>query len=317
MHNNDLNKKTLKYGFSILKCLLSFNVISSHCFNKRSSKNNIILFLTGDRRLHVPSFFILSFYFSHNTLISSNISKKIIRFQRLLIPYLGWPIIIFLICNALKHIKKFKRPCSLKILVFQLITGQGQELFHFWYLFDLMLTTFIFQSIITIFEENHLFILNMISILSYFLQYSKYSKKLYFYTRRVSGLARENEIIPFAVTGFTLNSMKLLNILEKYKFNSICFCLLIYVLIQDYEVFRKFFGVAYNGIKLNILSLCLVIIFSQFPSKRIKNKYLVTFLKIMTNYSAGTYYLHRVVQLFFKYIFSDIKNGTFCGILLI
>ena len=37
----------------------------------------------------------------------------------------------------------------------------------------------------------------------------------------------------------------------------------------------------------------------------------------MTNNSAGIYYLHRVVQLYFKHIFNDIKKGTFFGMILI
>ena len=153
-------------------------------------------------------------------------------------------------------------------------------------------------------------------LFSYFLQYSKLSKILKFYTHGIIGLARENEIIPFAVTGFTLYATKFLNNLEKYKFNTIIISSLIFNLIQDYEIFKKFFGVAYNGIKLNVLSVCLIIIFSFFPIKNIKNKKLTNLLKYLTCYSAGIYYLHRAVQLYFKYIFLDIKKGTFFGLVI-
>ena len=320
MNMNNLNpmqKKSTHYGFSILKCLLAFNVLSHHCFKGISTKNRIVLFITKDRRFHVPSFFIMSFYFTHNTLISNDPKRKMNRYKRLLTPYLGWPIIIFIFNNIYKFVKKYQRLCSFKILIYQLITGQGQEIFHFWYLFDLIFTTFIFHFIIFISRKNYLFILNILSLFSYYLQYSKYSKNIYYYTHRISGLARENEMIPYAVTGFTIYSMKLLNILEKYKLNTFIICSLVYILTRKFKIFNGFFGVAYNGVKLNILSVCLVINFSLLPLKNIKNRKLEKLLKFMTNNSAGIYYLHRVVQLYFKNIFNDIKKGTFFGMILI
>ena len=309
-------KRNIHFGFAILKCLLSFKVISTHCFNKNSSKNKIINFITNDRRLHVPSFTIMSFIFNYNTLISYDTKKKMNRYERLLIPYLGWPIIIYIFNNIFKYTKEFKNLTSFKKLIFQLITGQGQSIFHFWYLFDLMATTFIFHIIIIIFRNNYLLILNLMLFFSYFLQYSKFSKIMYFYTKKIGGLARENEIIPFAITGFTLNSFEIFHKLKRYELNTLIICSLIFYLTQDFEVFRKFFGVAYNGVKLNILSICLVISFSLFSFNNIKNKKLLELLKNLTCFSAGVYYLHQAVQFYFKFFFLDIKNGTFLGLII-
>ena len=89
--------KVFNYGFAILKSLLAFLVVSVHNFKSESTNNKIVLFITKNRRYHVPSFFILSFYFMHNNLLS--LKQKIIlnRLMRLLIPYVGWPIIIWII----------------------------------------------------------------------------------------------------------------------------------------------------------------------------------------------------------------------------
>ena len=76
------------FGFALLKNILAFDVIITHCFNKNTAHNNTILFITKRRKVHVPSFFILSFYYNYNTLVSSNIKKKIYRLNRLLIPYI-------------------------------------------------------------------------------------------------------------------------------------------------------------------------------------------------------------------------------------
>ena len=310
------NKRNIHFGFAILKCLLSFKVISTHCFNKNSSKNKIINFITNDRRLHVPSFTIMSFIFNYNTLISYDTKKKMNRFERLLIPYLGWPIIIYIFNKIFKFTSEFKNLFSFKQLIFQLITGQGQSILHFWYLFDLIATTFIFHIIIINFRKKYLLILNLLLIFSYFLQYSKYSKIMYFYTRKILGIARENEIIPFAIAGFTLNSFDIFHKLKRYKLNTLIFCSLIFYLTQDFEIFRKFFGVAYNGVKLNILSICLVISFSFFSFKNIKNKKLLELLKFLTCFSGGVYYLHQAVQFYFKFFILDIKNGTFFGLII-
>ena len=82
---NDKNKNTqlhnFNFGFALLKNILAFDVIITHCFNKNTAHNNTILFITKRRKVHVPSFFILSFYYNYNTLVSSNIKKKIINFS--------------------------------------------------------------------------------------------------------------------------------------------------------------------------------------------------------------------------------------------
>lgn len=318
---NDKNKNTqlhnFNFGFALLKNILAFDVIITHCFNKNTAHNNTILFITKRRKVHVPSFFILSFYYNYNTLVSSNIKKKISRLNRLLIPYILWPLIIFAFSNLINAYRKFHCLSSFNILIFQLLTGQGQNLFHFWYLFDLIITTLLFMAIIILFRKKHLFIINLLLIFSYFIQYSEYHRKIALYCRGIEGLRREIELLPFAVVGFTLNALNILKILENYKSNSFIMCLLIYNLVIDYNIFIKIFGISYHGIKLNILSICVVILFSLFPSNKIKNKKLINLLKFITKYSGGIFYLHQVVHFFFKPYYKDIRDGTFYGVIQI
>ena len=106
-HTNANSLKNFHIGFSILKSILSFCVIINHCYNYKSTKNKIIFFVTKRRRIHVPSFFIMSFYLNHNMLISYDFKKKFNRFERLLIPYLGWPLFVFIISNLIKYFVKF------------------------------------------------------------------------------------------------------------------------------------------------------------------------------------------------------------------
>ena len=74
-------------------------------------------------------------------------------------------------------------------------------------------------------------------------------------------------------------------------------------------------GIIYYGIELNIKSLCAVCFFSMFPSEKIKNKYISKFLIIITNYTAGVYYLHMAIHKYFKVYSNDIKRGTFLGVI--
>ena len=303
------------FGFALLKNYLAFDVIISHCFYTRTKQSDTILFITRRRKIHVPSFFILSFYFNYNTLISYDIKKKINRIIRLLIPYILWPIIIFVFCNLNSNYTKFKKLTSYDILIFQLLTGQGQDLFHFWYLFDLITTTLLFMGIIKLWRENHLFIINLLLIFSYFIQYSEYHKRIVPYFRGIEGLRRFIELLPFAVVGFTLKAFNILKILENYKFNTFIMCVFIFYLFIEYEIFIKIFGVSYHGIKINILSTCIVILFSLFPSNKITNKYVIHFLKFFTNHSGGIFYLHQLVHFFFKPYYKEIRDGTFNGVI--
>lgn len=58
---------TNKYnlGLGILKVILAFKVIIHHNFNQANVSNKILLFFFHKTLLHVPSFFIMSFYFTH------------------------------------------------------------------------------------------------------------------------------------------------------------------------------------------------------------------------------------------------------------
>ena len=59
--------KIRDYGLGILKTYLSLLVVATHFFSRKTTKNEIILTLYDNRYIHVPSFFIMSFYFTcHN-----------------------------------------------------------------------------------------------------------------------------------------------------------------------------------------------------------------------------------------------------------
>lgn len=85
--NTIVQLKKLNLGIEILRVLLSYMVIIDHFYiNKRIKKKLYNSFLY----YHIPSFFMISFYFTYNTLINFNIKKINLRFERLIIPYIFW-----------------------------------------------------------------------------------------------------------------------------------------------------------------------------------------------------------------------------------
>lgn len=57
--SNSQIQNTFNYGIALLKVFLAFDVISSHNFNEKSTKNIILRLFLRRKKIHVPSFFII------------------------------------------------------------------------------------------------------------------------------------------------------------------------------------------------------------------------------------------------------------------
>ena len=96
-YNKNSKVKRRNVGLELLRALLCFWVIIFHFL---ISTNNIASSVKR-KRYHVPCFFFISFFYLYPAIKDKNIAKMKLRLQRLLIPYLIWPFIIFIINNAL------------------------------------------------------------------------------------------------------------------------------------------------------------------------------------------------------------------------
>ena len=206
-------EKGNNYGLQILKSILSFYVVKTHCFKQNSKNNKILFYLLGkNRRIHVPSFFNMSFYFNYKCLKSKAPNRNCKRFERLLIPYIFWPIIVYLIDVILYNFFNFPSLFCLRKLIIQIVLGVG-IISPLWFQLDLMATTCLFLVIIYIFKKHYLFHLQLLMIFSYYLQYSKYHNYIFknfkFYFKIT--IIREILVLPFAVTGFSLASYDIIN----------------------------------------------------------------------------------------------------------
>ena len=257
----------------------------------------------------------MSFYFTCHNLLSQNPKKILSRFVRLLIPYIGWPIIIKQTNRIYNQKYKTKFPDSNEILKSQLFWGQ-EYLSQFWFQWDLIVTTLLFVLIIFIFRKNCLFILILILILFYYFQYSGnyFQKYLPIQKNNKYTILRMFEMVPLGVTGFIIGYFNIINKINKYKFQTLVISCITYHIVNNYQLFRIVKISSYSGIELNIKSICAIFIFSLFPSDKITDKNLQKVFNLLTNYSAGLFYLHIPIRNYGSKYIDEIKNQTFLGI---
>ena len=315
MNNNykkKINRREKYIGIEILRIYLSILVVNSHCYK---ISNNLIFIKILKNNLHVPTFFIISFFFFKNSLVSRNLNKFKQRFQRLLIPYIVWPIINWSINNIITFFTNINIRKSIEDLKKQLLTGHCFNTV-FWFQWNLIFETFIFIIVELIWHEYLIYILMNLVLSSYFLQYSNYNYRLFYkldFSKRFT-FGRFIEIIPFSISGFILSYYQLINFLKDDKMKTIFICLFIFLIIFNYIKILEPKGFFYAGIKLNILSICLFIVFSLISFKFMNNFKMI--LQI-SKFTPGIYYLHIPVMKYFINFITAIKNKQLFGSFLI
>ena len=306
--NANKNKK-INYSLELLRLLLSFWVVLHNCCKDVGKFKG---------RFHVPIFMIMSFYFYYNILKSKTIIKIKQRFQRILIPYIIWPIFVFIFNKILVKIfyfTEFQRKLKLKDLVLQLIFGFKYQVV-FYYQFNLIFLTIIFTIISILYKTNFIIIFQIFLIIAYFFQYSywnEYIFKKYELVVRIP-LGSFLELLPFAVAGATLHYLDIIIKLKKNNKISIFLFLAIIFLILKFDIFVKIKGFFFPGIFLNIGGICIFMLFSLFS---FRNKKLVSFLKIITKFTGGVYYVHKACYFVLKKELFFVKNHTFQGSVLV
>lgn len=154
--NKNINKK-INYSLQLLRLILSFWVVIHHTYK--------YAYKLHKGKFNVPIFMIMSFYFYYNTLKIKSIIKIKYRFQRISIPYIIWPILLFICNNILFKLYGFSlynTKLLLKDLVFQIIYGSRYH-FLFYYQFNLIIITLLFTIISFLFKYNFIFIIQLLS----------------------------------------------------------------------------------------------------------------------------------------------------------
>lgn len=280
------NNHTINLGIETLRMTLCFWVIIYHFAGTENKRKYKIL----NTFFHVPTFMIISFYFYYKTLISNDIIKIKKRLERLLIPYIIWPIIFLLILKFSFNYIKIKQ--LIYFLLLQYLFG-FKVIACLWFLLVLIFFGILFQIISILFKKRTLLILQIFSIISYFIQYEEINYKTFFkypiYLRTGSWIV---DMMPIAVTGLALR--KRFTNLSNNKIKSIFVSIIALFFIYNYNVFGHFKGFQYSGLKQNIAGICLFISFYLIPFNQIKNRIIIYFIKTITKYTGGIYYFQEI-----------------------
>ena len=299
---------SINIGIELLRSILCLWVVTIHC-SRVKNEHKIYL----GRGFHVPTFILISFYFYYPMIEKRIIIKIITRFQRLLFPYILWPIIKFIINNFFMTTfssNRFKTKLSLYDIYLQLLTGARYHMI-FWFQFNLIFLS-IFSTIIAFqFKEKFLVVMKFIGILSLYLHYSGINVKMFSSFKKPfqMTLGSLQELMPLSIIGYIFGSLNLLFIAKNIpKHIQFILFFLIYFLFR-YNIFILHPGFMYPNIILNILSS--TILFISFGSLNLNGlSGINSLLTYITKYTGGIYYIHPIFRIYLqKYIMHNLYSN--------
>ena len=244
---------------------------------------------------HIPTFFLLSFYYTYNTFTSFNINKIKLRFERIVLPYICWNIISFILNNIYHFILNWNCFYTIYDFLLNLLNGH-MFIISLWFQNILILTTLIISIIVFLFKNHYLLIFQIILILSYRFQYS--GENYLFFTRYFSlffttTYGRFFETFPHSMTGFYLGVFKVMNKLLMYKRRTIFISLFALIIISIYDFDNILSGFKYGGLRLNFAAICIFLIFFSLNEVLILKK--IKLMNLFTSFTAGIYFIHNLV----------------------
>jgi hypothetical protein len=264
---------------------------------------------------YFPTYFFINFYFSYFIFSSRSILRIKQRLTRFVIPYFIWPF-LFLGIKIITYKKNLPMDEVIYDLFTQIIIGRGIY-FVFWYQFNLIFI-FLFFAIITLsFKKYHIYIFQIILIISYILEYFEFTEKFFvaFSEDIRRSVGRAIKMLIFSLIGFLLCSIKMLNYLKRHRIKSIFISLVSLIFIVYYKIyFLKLYF--FEGIFLVLGTVCLLIIFALLPLDNLTFIPLIFLIKQTTSYTAGVYFLHvKIMQYLNEYI-TIFKSGEIRGCVL-
>ena len=179
-----------------------------------------------------------------------------LRLQRLLVPFLIWPLFIWCFNNLLYLIFKknrFERIISLRELFIQLLIGRV-FIIPFWFLFNLIFLSVFFFIISFLHCYIFFLILHILTIICYVTHYFGIKNYiLYSKFKDCIALSVGHLIIsfPISVTAFTCNKINLIIYLENLRYK--CLYLIFFIIIISLFFIGK--TNTYIGIDKNLFSL--------------------------------------------------------------
>ncbi len=234
---NESEKKKINLGIEFLRFILSLWIVFLHCSKIKKHHQKYVY-----KGFHVPTFILISFYFYFPYISKRDISKIISRFQRLLIPYILWPIILLFI-NILHNfnISMFYSigVIHIKFLFIQLLIGSTIHNI-FWFQFNLLYISLFLTIISFIFTKNVIKIFIFIGIISFYFHISRLNYKVVNNFKKIifrNNLGSIIELMPIAINGCILGSINFLSRINNSSLYLNFYLSLILIILFEYKIF--------------------------------------------------------------------------------
>lgn len=287
---NFVVKKKKNNFIAILRVILSFMVVLDHFYDrKKLAKYTHILYY------HIPTFFLLSFYYTHKTFTTFNVSKIKLRFERIVLPYICWNTISFILNNIYHSLLKWECYHTFYDFFKNFLNGH-MLIISMWFQNILTLTTLIISIFVLLFKNQYILIFQIFMILSYRFQYSGENYRFfknYFSPHFRLTYGRFFEALPHSLTGFFLGVFKIPDNLRIYKIKTIFVCLFSLIFASKFNFDKIIKGFKYAGIRLNMAAICIFFIFFYLDEVLKIEK--IKILSIFTDFSAGIYFIHNLI----------------------
>lgn len=318
LHYSMSVRKGPNSGIEILKILLTFLILVYHCLHGKENvfENRLLKFLLKIVPLYFSTYFVIFFYFTYSAFSSRNIIQIKQRFLRILVPYICWPI-IFSVLYIISSDKVIIMNNLLKDLFIQFLLGRRIN-FVFWFQFNLLFISLIFSIILISFKKSYILIFQIMFLTAYILEYFGFVEMFFeLYNEEIKrSIGRTLKMLIFAITGFFLASIRILNELKYNKIRNIFLSIISFIII----IFLKIYYSKYyflEGIFLILGSTCLMISFSLLPVNNITNMSMAFLIKQSTSYTAGIYYIHLKVHTYLENRLNIFKEGSLRACVLI
>lgn len=310
-------KQTYNVGLAVLRAIMCFMVVLCHCWDATNA-HGILKVFNLTQNFAVPVFILMSFILVQRSLVEHNKLKMQKRFERLLIPQIGWAIIYWVVYIVVDLLFSTGLNLSISDLIWQMFFGHSPKLnATMWYQVDLIYLTLLFLIVILIFKKNYIAVLSLLAALAIFIQYSGIN--MIFDSLRFElkfPIGRFFEILPVAVAGFLVASTNLLEKLKSHRVITAFLSVFTIFISYKYGVFSSVPGYGYQGIKMIVIAFSFVALFYVIPFEKIPQKATKIILQL-TNYTMGIYCMHRMVSYILNTVIFDTPINNFVGCIVI
>ena len=299
------NHKNINLGIEILRTILASSIVIRHFLKPEYNNNFLTNLIFHCQPFYVPTFFIISFYFSYNTFISKNIIKIKERFIRILIPYTIWPIFFWIRNNIYNYRDIILNINLFRGIFFQLLIGYD---FYavFWFQFDLIIISIIVTIIIFILGNHYTFTILKLLVPLFFILNNKYENLLNIY-KRIGSIKPLLSSYIYSITGFLFGSISILKKMSNKRKKVFLLIIPAIIFINQYkniiQISRRF-----KIVVVDIVVSILFFVFALIPLEYITNKFIKKIIMNITSYTGGIYYIHYGVRSIFSPYFKIIEN---------